>query len=81
MYGTQHALIKFVEKWWEQLDYNKTVKTALLDLPKKFDCILHDFLIAELNAYSFGKNTLTLLFLILETENNLSRLKPITTHF
>ena len=33
-----------------------------MDLSKKFDCIPHNFLVAEINAYSFGKNTLTSLF-------------------
>ena len=64
MYGTQHLLIRLLEKWLEQIDHNRIVGTVLLYLSKASDCIPHDLLIAKLNAYGFDKNTLTLLFLI-----------------
>ena len=82
MCGTQHVLIGLLEEWGEQLDHNKIIGTVLLDLSKAFDCILHDLLIAKLNAYGFDKNTLTLLFFLFrKTEINLLGLKPITAHF
>ena len=64
MYGTQHVLIRLLEEWREQIDHNKIVGTVLPDLSKAFECIPHDLLIVKLNAYGFGKNTLTPLFLI-----------------
>ena len=81
MYGTQYVIIRLVEEWQEQIDHNKIVGTVLLDLSKAFDCIPHDLFIAKLNAYGFDKNTLTLLFSYLKTENDLLGLKPITAHF
>ena len=60
MCGTQRILTGFLEEWREQLDHSKIFGTVLLDLPKAFDCIPQDLLIAKLNAYGF--DTLTLLF-------------------
>ena len=81
MYGTQHILIRLLEEWGEQIDHNKILGTVLLDLSKAFDCIPHDLLITKVNAYGFDKNTLTILFSYLKTENDLLGLKPITAHF
>ena len=56
MYGTQHVLIRWLEEWREQLDHHKIVETVFLDLPKTFDCIPHDLLIAITLLFSYLKN-------------------------
>ena len=39
LYSSQHILIRLIEEWKTQLDNNKIVGAALLDLSKAFDCI------------------------------------------
>ena len=71
----RNVLAQLLEEWQEQLDHNKTVGTVLLNLSKAFDCILHDLLIAKLNAYGFHKNTLTLRFSYLKSRKRSVRIK------
>ena len=40
----------------------------LTDLSRAFDCLLHEFLIAELHAFGFGTNYYSLLTVILKKE-------------
>ena len=46
------------EDWKENLDNSFIVGTVLTDLPKAFDCIPHDFLIANLSAYGLYNDSL-----------------------
>ncbi len=58
-YNTQYVLMHLVEKWKNALDQSKSCGTLLVDLSKAFDCILHDLLIAKLQAYGMDENALT----------------------
>ncbi len=58
-YNTQYVLMHLVEKWKNDLDQSKSCGTLLMDLSKAFDCILHDLLIAKLQAYGIDENALT----------------------
>ena len=49
-YNTQHVLIRLIEEWRKNLDYNYFIGAVLIDLSNVFDCIPHDLVIAKLAA-------------------------------
>ena len=51
-----------IEKWRNNKDKGKSCAALLTDLSKAFDCILHDFLIAKLKAYSFSYEALKVMY-------------------
>ena len=59
-YSTQHALIKLIEIWRQNLDSRGYSGAVLMDLSKAFDTINHELLIAKLHAYGFSKESLDL---------------------
>ena len=55
--STEHAPIRLLEDWRNKLDNNNVVGAVLTDLSKAFNCILHDLLVAKLDAYGFNRDT------------------------
>ena len=62
VYSTQYALINLLQKWQKGLDASDgIVGTLLIDLSKAYDCVNHDLIIAKLEAYGVGENSLRLI--------------------
>ena len=61
-FGTQHALLKLLEDWRKYLDNKEIIGTILCDLSKAFDTLSHDLIIAKLEAYGFGPNSLAFIY-------------------
>ena len=57
-YSTQHVLAILIEEWRKNLDDDYIVGGVPMDLPKAFDCIPHDLLIAKLDSYALDRNLL-----------------------
>ena len=57
-YGTQHALLHFVETCKRSMDSGGVTGAILMDLSKAFECLNHELLIAKLNAYGFSRSAL-----------------------
>ena len=60
-HSTQHALFKLLQKWQKELDSGGFISTILMDLSKAYDCLPHDLLIAKLEAYCLGNDSLNLI--------------------
>ena len=61
-YSSQNILRSLTEDWRKNLDNNFVVGAVLTDLPKAFDCISHDLIIAKLSAYNFSDETLSYIY-------------------
>ena len=48
--SAQNCLLFMLEKWRKCLDNKGSTGIILTDLSKAFDCLIHDLLIAKLNA-------------------------------
>ena len=72
-YNTQHALLNMINNWQKVLKKKGKVGAILMDLSKAFDCLPHDLLIAKLEAYGFGKDSLK--FILSYLTNRKQRVK------
>ena len=57
-FNVQHCLLTMVEKLRKTIDEGGETGAVLTNLSKAFDCIDHNLLIANLNAYGFEKRSL-----------------------
>ena len=50
-----------VGNWQKQLDESGFIGTILMDLPKAYDCLPHNLMVAKLEAYGLAKESLQLI--------------------
>ena len=60
-HSTEHCLLFMLDRLKKALDKGLCTGILLTDLSKAFDNILHDLLIAKLNAYGFSNNSLNVI--------------------
>ena len=60
--NAQNCLVFMVELCKKALDRGQKFGVLLTDLSKAFDCLVHDLLIAKLDAYGFDYLSLKLIF-------------------
>ena len=73
-HSTQHALFKLLQAWQKELDNAGFIGAILMDLPKAYDCLPHDLLIAKLGAYGLDRSSIRLLMIILIPVNSEQKL-------
>ena len=61
-FNTQDILLAMIEKIKTSRDNKQFYAAILIDLSKAFECICYNLLIAKLNAYSFDKKVLKLIY-------------------
>ena len=57
-HSTQDALFKLLTSCQNSLDRDGFVGSILMDLSKAYDCLSRNLLLAELQAYSFSKESI-----------------------
>ena len=59
-YSNQYSLNSMLDKWGKALDKKDIVAALTTDLSKAFDCLNHELLVAKMEAYGFGHDSLRL---------------------
>ena len=60
-HSSQHALFKLLQAWQKELYQCGFVSAIPMDLSKAHGCLVHDLLIAKLEAYGLDTASLSLL--------------------
>ena len=60
-HGTQYSVIVVITKWRRNLDQVGICGALISDLSKVFDGLVHDFVLAKLEAYGFSYGSLKLI--------------------
>ena len=58
-----------------------TLWVVLMELPKAFDCIPYDLLIAKLSTYGFNRNALKYIFTYLKNHKQCVRINNVSSDF
>ena len=61
-HSTQHALFRVTEMVRHSIDKGGITAMVLMELSKAYDCLPHDLLIAKLDAYGVGIDSLKLIY-------------------
>ena len=80
-YNANHVLIRLIENWRHALHNNLFTCAVLMELSKAFDCILHDLLIAKLNAYGLDFDTKTFLHNYLKHRKQSVKINNLSSFF
>ena len=60
--SAQNCLRYMIDRWRKCIDKNGKAGVLLTDLSEAFDCLVHELLIAKLNAYGFDYLSLKLIY-------------------
>ena len=73
--GTQWCPLVMLETWKRSVNKVKTFGASLTGLSKAFDCLHHELLTAELNAYGFSLPALQLINYYLSNRKQRTKIK------
>ena len=76
-YGAQDCLLAMLENWKNEVDKGKVFGALLTDLPKAFDCLSHELIIAKLNACRFSLSALKLVHNYLSKRQQRTKNQPV----
>ena len=80
-YSSQIVLLRLIESWRQCLDQSQLVGVIFMDLSKAFDCIPHDLLIAQLEAYGLSLSALAYIYSYLKGRKQSVRINSITSTY
>ena len=71
----------FLLEWKKSLDGTNIIGAVLMDLPKAFDCIPHDLLVAKLHAYGLSIDSITFIYLYMKSRKEEVKIKDTESLF